>query len=470
MELSRRSFLVGLGASALSMGLGCGLRKMRVVIVGGGLAGLACGAELKRAGVQVQVFEASERPGGRVRSIPYLLPGTTLDVGAEFVGMRHETWLHYARSFQLEVLNVEWPQRTSQVKFALGKRTMMPAEDHAFESLFEAIDELADGAGPPDEPWLWPGAETLDARSVGDWLRELPMEPRDLALARSLFENENGVSVDHQSLLAFIAQAAGDTSGDPEGMRCAGGSERLVRALAEELGEALVTRSPVQRIEYDPKVRVSLASGEQHEADLVVLTAAPSVWPKIEFVPALPARLEGLQMGRHLKAFARAPRRFWLDSGLSGDAFTDTPLGTTWEATTHAADDLRQTASSLTMLPGGPKAEEVLALDPNLRSDRLREELAQVFPEFADELAEIVVVDWTAEPWIGASYSFPAPGEVTRVGDVLTTGLGRLRFAGERTTYRYLATMEGALYSGTRLAKAICEEAGVEYAGPLPIA
>jgi phytoene dehydrogenase-like protein len=39
-----------------------------VVVVGAGLAGLACARVLTRAGVAVKIFEASDRPGGRIRT------------------------------------------------------------------------------------------------------------------------------------------------------------------------------------------------------------------------------------------------------------------------------------------------------------------------------------------------------------------------------------------------------------------
>jgi oxygen-dependent protoporphyrinogen oxidase len=46
---------------------------MRVAVVGGGLAGLACAFELVDAGVDVTLLEAGDRFGGQVR--------TTLDRG-----------------------------------------------------------------------------------------------------------------------------------------------------------------------------------------------------------------------------------------------------------------------------------------------------------------------------------------------------------------------------------------------------
>jgi oxygen-dependent protoporphyrinogen oxidase len=56
---------------------------MSVVVVGGGIAGLAAAARLAAAGVDVTLLERSERLGGNVRTIPFA--GRALDVGAEMV-------------------------------------------------------------------------------------------------------------------------------------------------------------------------------------------------------------------------------------------------------------------------------------------------------------------------------------------------------------------------------------------------
>ena len=54
-----------------------------VIVVGAGLAGLVCAEELTRAGVECVVLEASDGPGGRVRSDA--VDGFVLDRGFQIV-------------------------------------------------------------------------------------------------------------------------------------------------------------------------------------------------------------------------------------------------------------------------------------------------------------------------------------------------------------------------------------------------
>jgi monoamine oxidase len=70
-------------------------------------------------------------------------------------------------------------------------------------------------------------------------------------------------------------------------------------------------------------------------------------------------------------------------------------------------------------------------------------------------------MDWPADEWTMAGYSFPAPGQVTRIGPLLHKGMGRLHFAGEHTCYKFVGYMEGALNSGATIAKRIATRDGV---------
>ena len=65
------------------------------------------------------------------------------------------------------------------------------------------------------------------------------------------------------------------------------------------------------------------------------------------------------------------------------------------------------------------------------------------------------MMEWPADGWTRCGYSFPAPGEVTRVAPLLRRGIGRIRFAGEHTSSKFPGYMEGALDSGVAVARAI---------------
>ncbi|HSI65302.1 MAG TPA: FAD-dependent oxidoreductase, partial [Candidatus Saccharimonadia bacterium] len=58
--------------------------RKKVIVMGGGIAGLCCAYELMERGHEVTVLEASRRTGGHVKTIRDPLPdGLYADVGAE---------------------------------------------------------------------------------------------------------------------------------------------------------------------------------------------------------------------------------------------------------------------------------------------------------------------------------------------------------------------------------------------------
>ncbi len=71
-------------------------------------------------------------------------------------------------------------------------------------------------------------------------------------------------------------------------------------------------------------------------------------------------------------------------------------------------------------------------------------------------------MNWPKKRWTRGSYSFPKPGEVTRVGPLLQSGFkGKIHFVGEHTCYAFTGYMEGALRSGLHLAEQLARRDGV---------
>ncbi len=119
-------------------------RKDDVVVVGAGLAGLACARVLQAAGREVRLVEAGDAPGGRVRTD--LVDGFALD-----------------RGFQ--VLLTAYPAARRRLGFAtLGLGEFRPGARVA----------TPDGEGRLGDPWREPGRlwETLRA-PVGSWADKL---------------------------------------------------------------------------------------------------------------------------------------------------------------------------------------------------------------------------------------------------------------------------------------------------------
>src|SRR5690349_11957561 len=97
MTMTRRAFLGTLAASQAAQ-FARGAPAQRVIVLGGGLAGLCSAYELQKRGHQVTVLEAQLRPGGRVRTLQEgLAPGLYVEAGPETIPGGHEITRAYAQ-------------------------------------------------------------------------------------------------------------------------------------------------------------------------------------------------------------------------------------------------------------------------------------------------------------------------------------------------------------------------------------
>src|SRR5438067_385635 len=72
-----------------------------IVILGGGLAGLAAGYELKKAGHRITILEARKFPGGRVQTLRDFADGQYAEAGATSFPPSHEFTYGYATDLGL---------------------------------------------------------------------------------------------------------------------------------------------------------------------------------------------------------------------------------------------------------------------------------------------------------------------------------------------------------------------------------
>jgi monoamine oxidase len=435
----------------------------RVVIIGAGFSGLAAAYELSRAGYEVTVLEARNRIGGRVLSFSDLVPAKNVEGGGELIGSNHPAWVGYAKQFKLEFLDVA--EEDAEFPVVLnGKRLAAEQSEALWEEMEKAFHTIVADAAKvdADQPWMAAGAEALDKRTLASWIDGLDASPLCKTGLHAMMTSDNGMVTQWQSYLANLAMVKGGGLEkywtDSEVYRCKGGNQQLAHRLAAAIGSARVlTRTPVRAIAItDRNVRVTLSGGTVLEAEHVVLTAPPPVWNRIAIDPVLPPGLVP-QMGTNVKFLVALKSAFWRRAELAPDLLTDGPISATW----HATEGQSGPGEALVAFSGGPGADACREWAPAQRNERYLAELEKVYRGIRPSFVRARFMDWPGDPWVKASYSFPAPGQVTAQGPTFRQGLGRLHFAGEYCSYAFMGYMEGALNSGAAVARRIATRDGV---------
>jgi monoamine oxidase len=445
------------GLSAVQKGAG------RVVVVGAGLSGLAAAYELSRAGYDVTVAEGRNRVGGRVLTFTDLVAGKTVEGGGELIGSNHPAWLGYAKQFKLDFLEVTEEDAEFPVVLG-GKRLTAEQSEALWEEMEPAFNSIVDDAAKvnADEPWKAANAEALDRRSLGSWIDGLKASPLCKTGLHTMMTADNGMVAEWQSYLGNLAMVKGGGLEkyweESEAFRCSGGNQQLARRFVSAIGATRVlTRMPVRAVAVtDAGVRVTLASGKVLEADHVVLTAPPPVWNRIAFDPLLPPGLAP-QMGTNVKFLMALNGPFWRKAELAPELLSDGPVSMTW----HPTEGQKGSGEALVAFSGGPAADTCREWTAAQRTENYLAELQKVFRGIRASHVRSRFMDWPGDPWVKASYSFPAPGQVTAQGPTFRQGIGRLHFAGEYCAYAFMGYMEGALNSGAAAARRIAARDGV---------
>ncbi len=393
----------------------------RVAVIGAGFAGLAAADALRAGGAEVAVFEARDRVGGRVWSVPFG-DGAVVERGAEFVMPDYEVMKELAAGFAIPLIRKGTPY---------GRRVPVGEEAVSAAGLEEAFGRIGRGVAP-------------GAGSVAAAVDALGLEPRLAALIKTRVAISNGHPA--EDLEVSVLGESASTFGDFDNYTLAGGNMALADALAAELGDALHLAAPVRRVRWSrDAVSVHTDAGET-AADALVVAIPTAPLADIEFDPPLAgptaAALSSVTYGQNSKLFLRllSPAPPSAIMSVAGCFWSYTQLGAGGEpapflvgyAGTRAAVDALGCDASVERWVAA-----LLALRPDLDLD--------------PDPANAMLSSWHEDPWVRGAYSARSIASPLRDAD-LTEPIGPLTFAGEHTAGDWHGLMEGALRSGRRAA------------------
>lgn len=446
-----------------------------IIIVGGGLAGLAAARRVRELGLTALVFEAQDHCGGKL--VTGRIDRDVFDFGGGFFD--GHTHVHLTKLItHLNVPSTLVYERGDNL-LQLGDGTTMrynpreaPMPSNGFVSSLEtqfAITKIEEMAKTlvPEAPHRAPNGQTWDSQTWHTFQANFVTYPV-LSLLSSALRATYGAEPRDVSLLHML-HAVRTSRGLENWLSMAkglnhkfvGGSDALISQLIDKcggLGQTVFVNTPVTSIQQGRvTARVVTGAGKVYSARYVIVALPPQLAHRLEYVPALPPAydqfMQRLPMGSCISIVATYRSTFWRERGLSGMALSDVgPV-------TAIFDHSTASQPALFIMLSGQKARELgYEQDAAVRKHVILRHVAHLLGEEAHDPISYKEKDWAADLWSrGGPAAAPSPGFYSGFGDLLRVPLGKIFFASSDLSPVRPGTMEGAVESGEHAANEVIQ-------------
>jgi monoamine oxidase len=415
--------------------------SVEVVVLGGGVAGLAAALRLHEAGHEVCVVEARDRLGGRIHTLRERAWPLPVELGAEFVHGRPEAIWRIVRRARLRI-----GEHRGHHLIQRGRKLVDG------ESVWREVQSLLEKGAGPDQPFI---ARLQAARRKGHDAAQVR------TMAAAYVEGFHAARVEQASVEAIAQQqAAAEAIGGDGTRRLLDGYDAIPARLASGLTDVrlstVVTAVRWRRGQVELQVRSPLGKRlPAIRARAVVITLPLGVLQArdVLFAPRLPAAKTGaisaLAMGPVVKIVLRFRRVFFSDR-LSFVHAPGARVPTWWRPLPFEAPVLVGWA-------GGLAAEKLSFLDEREVLETGLSSLARTLAVprrlIDTELEAWRVYDWQRDPFARGAYSWVPVGKLPAQRTLAEPVDDTLFFAGEATHFAgYSGTVHGAIESGERAA------------------
>ncbi|HXG65309.1 MAG TPA: FAD-dependent oxidoreductase [Blastocatellia bacterium] len=491
--LPRRRFLkdVAFGAAGLALlphvavarGRG-GLRRKgepkNIVVLGGGLAGLAAAYELKKAGHRVTLLEARKQAGGRVRTLRGFADGQYAEAGPISFPQDHTFTWGYAADFGLTLIPA-FRVNFEAVAHIRGSRFRIPADGLANVPFSLTASERQAGiyrlpalylgrymrdVGNPRKPgWPPENLRELDGLTLEQLLRDRGASEGAIDIIAASQLGILGFGLNSFSALDGVVSEAIATNAPFFEIR--GGNDQLPGAFKKRLKGIFKKRNVVRRIEQNETgvtvTYTNTKTGETQTAtfDRAICTLPFPVLRDIEVVPAFSAEkqqaINELKLTPVTRAYLQFSQRVWEQDRLDGYGYSDLDIQNTYSPTFNQGGR----RGILAAYAGGQRALDLGAMAESDRQEHVLRRMGNLFgnlnPHYESGTSQV----WHEDEWARGAFTYFEPGQMTTLLPVAQRPEGRIHFAGEHTS-AWHGWMNGALESGNRAADEVNEAESAE--------
>lgn len=403
-----------------------------VIIIGAGISGLYAAKILSQYGNNVTILEASDRVGGRIKSLSGYAD-FDIELGAEEIMGDHSIWYDMVRSSGATF--VENSGATLYYFNGSIKTEIEATENTFFNAMNQIIETIGDYTGSDVTAEVF-----ANLAGVSDNVFHI----FNAKVANSIGSCDEHVGM--HGLRSIEERRASGTS--KKILRNKSLSSILENQFSQEM-EKVVLNSVVTNIDYSgAKVSVTDNAGNVYSADKVIVTVPLGVLKNndIVFTPELPVShtyaIQQIGFDAGLKIILQFDDRVWPTN--TGKIFGPglIPEFRTTAAIERSADD-----RFLTAIIHGAKAEELSSQGIGI-IDTVLQEVDQVLGDVSSHYVDHIIQDWGNDPLFRGVMSYDKPGTGNARSALSQPISDKIWFAGEAVhTGGHQGTVHGAMES-----------------------
>ncbi|XP_077187466.1 L-amino-acid oxidase-like [Paroedura picta] len=450
-------------------GLGKTSKPKTIVIVGAGISGLTAAKLLRDAGHQVQILEASDHVGGRIKT--HREEDWYVDLGPMRLPKAHKLVQEFLKKYKIKlnpfvqtdqnawylIRNIRQKVEAVSANPELFGYQLSPSErgKSAGQLYVETLDKLTKNCTLLREKY--------DSYSTKEYLiKEGNLSRGAVDMIGDLMNEDAGF---HASFLNSVEEFV-VFSDDDSFEEITGGFDQLPKSLFNEMPGIVRFNSTVEKvIRKGKKVTVWFQQSGKSAlsslpADYVLITATARATRLIHFSPPLsPTKAHALRSFNYFSAIKIAlvcTEKFWEKDGIRGGrSITDHPSRVIYYPNHDFPNGLGVLLVSYTL---GSDANFFTPLSDEKCIDVVMNDLAEVHQVAKDYLRSVctkhVIQRWALDKYSMAAFASPTPYQITHFFKTLSKNEGRIYFAGEHTAHPH-AWIDTAMKSAIRAASSI---------------